>query len=147
MKNGKVSLRWAALNVASLVGLSLGFAGAAGAEDTPLRPQTGMATLSNASQLPFIRPKSGASPSHLRLDLRAPEPIKATDIDASAAGDKASGLRIPFVKPKSEPEAFVNRVQREGLPVARLWENKAALLSVGLNQKGQPGLWLIQKLP
>jgi len=27
----------------------------------------------------------------------------------------------------------------------RLWESKSALLSVGLNQKGKAGLWLIQK--
>ena len=42
-------------------------------------------------------------------------------------------------------EEFARRVHREGLPVARLWENKSALVSLGLNQKGKPGLWLIQK--
>jgi hypothetical protein len=43
-------------------------------------------------------------------------------------------------------QALARRVHREGLPVARLWENKSALVSLGLNQKGKPGLWIIQKL-
>jgi hypothetical protein len=41
---------------------------------------------------------------------------------------------------------LVSRVRREGLPVARLWESKSALLSIGLNQRGKPGLWLTQKI-
>jgi len=40
---------------------------------------------------------------------------------------------------------FVLRVHREGLPVARLFETKSALLHLGLNPKGKPGLWLVQK--
>lgn len=43
-------------------------------------------------------------------------------------------------------QEFARRVHREGLPVARLWENKSALVSLGLNNKGKPGLWLIQKI-
>jgi hypothetical protein len=42
-------------------------------------------------------------------------------------------------------EAFTRRLHREGLPVARLWENHSAFLSLGLNQRGKPGLWLVQK--
>jgi hypothetical protein len=42
-------------------------------------------------------------------------------------------------------EAFARRFHREGLPVARLWENHSALLSLGFNQRGKPGLWLVQK--
>ncbi len=40
---------------------------------------------------------------------------------------------------------FVHRVHREGLPVARLFETKSALLHLGLSPKGKPGLWLVQK--
>ena len=47
----------------------------------------------------------------------------------------------------SRPEEFARRVHREGLPVARLWQGHSALLSLGLNQRGKPGLWLIQKVP
>jgi hypothetical protein len=42
-------------------------------------------------------------------------------------------------------ESFVRSFHREGLPVARLWENHSALVSLGLNGKGKPGLWLVQK--
>ena len=41
---------------------------------------------------------------------------------------------------------MARRVHREGLPVARLWENHAALVSLGLNQRGKPGLWIMQKV-
>jgi hypothetical protein len=43
-------------------------------------------------------------------------------------------------------QEFARRVRREGLPVARLWENQSALVSLGLNNKGKPGLWVIQKI-
>jgi hypothetical protein len=56
-------------------------------------------------------------------------------------GAEAPQKRIP-----GRAEEFVRRVHREGLPVARLWENKSALVSLGLNQKGKPGLWIIQKV-
>jgi hypothetical protein len=39
----------------------------------------------------------------------------------------------------------VSRVHREGLPVARLFETKSALVHLGLNPRGKPGLWLVQK--
>lgn len=41
--------------------------------------------------------------------------------------------------------SMVEHFHREGLPVARLWENHSALVSLGLNGKGKPGLWLVQK--
>jgi hypothetical protein len=47
---------------------------------------------------------------------------------------------------ESPMQALAHRVHREGVPVARLWENKSALVSLGLNQKGKPGLWIIQKI-
>jgi hypothetical protein len=54
----------------------------------------------------------------------------------------AEGAPAPM---RSRAEEFVQRTHREGLPVARLWENKSALVHLGLNQKGKPGLWLVQK--
>ena len=50
-----------------------------------------------------------------------------------------------MAKPMSPAEAFARRVHKEGLPVARLWETHSTLVSIGLNPKGKPGLWLIQK--
>jgi hypothetical protein len=46
----------------------------------------------------------------------------------------------------SPAQAYARRVHREGVPMARLWESRSALLSIGLNQQGKPGLWLIQKI-
>jgi hypothetical protein len=57
----------------------------------------------------------------------------------------ALGSGGPQPRPMSRAEEFARRVHREGLPVARLWENKSALVSLGLNQRGKPGLWIIQK--
>jgi hypothetical protein len=46
----------------------------------------------------------------------------------------------------SPAQVFARRVHQEGVPVARLWESRSALLSIGLNQQGKPGVWLIQKI-
>jgi hypothetical protein len=56
------------------------------------------------------------------------------------------GANVTQSRISSRAEEFARRVHREGLPVARLWENKSALVSLGLNEKGKPGLWLIQKI-
>jgi hypothetical protein len=45
----------------------------------------------------------------------------------------------------SQAEIFARRVHQEGLPVARLFQSKSALLSIGLNKKGKPGLWFSQQ--
>jgi hypothetical protein len=57
------------------------------------------------------------------------------------SGADGTQARIP-----GRLEEFGQRVRREGLPVARLWENKSALVHLGLNQKGKPGLWIVQKV-
>jgi len=41
----------------------------------------------------------------------------------------------------SPTQRIVDRVRREGLPIARLWQSNSALLSIGLNQRGKPGIW------
>jgi hypothetical protein len=58
----------------------------------------------------------------------------------------ALGAGEPQARTPGRIEEFARRVHREGLPVARLWENKSALVSLGLNQRGKPGLWIIQKI-
>ena len=58
----------------------------------------------------------------------------------------ALGADTPNSRVMSPSETFVGRVRREGLPFARLWESKSALLSIGLSPKGKPGLWLTQKI-
>jgi hypothetical protein len=57
------------------------------------------------------------------------------------------GTAGPVAHPMSRAELLATRFRREGLPVARLFESHSALVSLGLNQRGKPGIWLIQKLP
>jgi hypothetical protein len=56
-----------------------------------------------------------------------------------------SGGELNF-RVMGQAEISAHRIHREGLPVARLWESKSALLSIGLNPRGKPGLWLTQKI-
>ena len=71
--------------------------------------------------------------------------------DASPAArgpDSQSSLNIgeASFRTTSPLEEFARRVHREGLPIARLWETKSALLSVGLNQRGKPGVWFTKRM-
>jgi hypothetical protein len=103
-----------------------------------------------------------------RLDLRVPHDPFAQEIRAGGAapafrdyptgalhqvrglegsGTNDHGTRSGFgisgtdFRMASPTERFVDRVHREGLPVARLWQSESALLSIGLNQRGKPGVW------
>jgi hypothetical protein len=93
------------------------------------------------------------------LDLRAPVP--AVDVaEKSSAFPSMSHIHRLGSQEQVQPPApgldsmrsrlvvqdFVRRVRHEGLPVARLFENKTALLHLGLNSRGKPGLWLVQKV-
>lgn len=49
------------------------------------------------------------------------------------------------VRDQSPTEHLIRQVRKEGMPVARLWQSDQALVSLGLNRKGKPGLWIIQK--
>jgi hypothetical protein len=101
-----------------------------------------------------------------RLDLRPPEtlsgaraPVGDTEaafpsprhsqLDAAAGADESEigGAKMATLRMESKVQELERRVPREGLPVARLWETKTALLHVGLSPRGKPGLWLIQKVP
>ena len=89
---------------------------------------------SAAAMLADAQKPSAVFPSFLhRQSLGAQE-----QIDLPAMGTHS---RIP-----NRVQEFARRVHREGLPVARLWENQSALVSLGLNNKGKPGLWIIQKI-
>jgi hypothetical protein len=58
---------------------------------------------------------------------------------------RALGLGEMDFRVMSQAEIFTRRVRQEGLPIARLFESKSALLSIGLNKRGKPGLWFTQK--
>jgi hypothetical protein len=109
-----------------------------------------------------------------QLDLRAPAQVAAGSASTGGFHELAvDGVAFPSLRhrsddtararleeqlpslgtaalvahPMSRAEQLATRFRREGLPVARLFESHSALLSLGLNQRGKPGIWLIQKLP
>jgi len=59
---------------------------------------------------------------------------------------RALGVGETNFRTMSQAEILALRIRREGLPIARLLESKSALLSIGLNQRGKPGLWVTQKV-
>lgn len=96
-----------------------------------------------------------------QLDLRAPShAVEAGNVAESSPGDFPSRahrqslaqqpLELPLLgsdgmHARPTMQDFVQRVHQQGLPVARLLETKSALLHLGLNARGKPGLWLVQK--
>jgi hypothetical protein len=101
-----------------------------------------------------------------KLDLRAPADLAGPSAMAGerhalglgtfasapvrGSGDDSTRARLEEqlpLRPMSRAEQLATRFRREGLPVARLFESHSALVSLGLNQRGKPGIWLIQKLP
>jgi hypothetical protein len=95
-----------------------------------------------------------------RLDLRAPSRI----LEVAPSSEKNFGVfpsrrqsfgpqesvQLPAlgsdaVRARPTLQEFVRRVHQEGLPVARIFEGKSALVHLGLSPKGKPGLWLVQK--
>jgi hypothetical protein len=116
------------------------------------------------SQAALAAPPSGrqsAGPAQsfaTHLDLRPPshsfEPSEKASSFPSMARRQSFGVQdqpqLPAlgsegVRPRNSMVEIAQRVRREGLPVARLFETKSALLHLGLNQRGKPGLWLVQK--
>jgi hypothetical protein len=98
-----------------------------------LRPS--LATLNAADALNAAEKPTFPSSRH-RQTPGAQEEIRLPEL-----GSEGTQLRA-----RGRVEELVRRAHREGLPLARLWENKSALVSLGLNQKGKPGLWIIQKI-
>lgn len=102
---------------------------------------------------------SQIQPSGQHLDLRAPVP--AADVSEKTSAFPSVSHRHSLGSPvqvqlpafgtdsiRSRPgiQEFVRRVHHEGLPIARLFESKSALVHLGLSPKGKPGLWLVQKI-
>jgi hypothetical protein len=155
MKDRAFNMRFAVLLLASLLCTSVSFAAPAASDGPGSGSQPRMPGLANATMQSAFRAKIGALTARPKLDLRIPAATKPMDGYPSAPGrnglgagsQNAAAFQLSFAKPRSPTEEFVNRVHHEGLPLARLWENKSALVSLGLNQRGQAGLWLIQKTP
>jgi hypothetical protein len=75
----------------------------------------------------------GAFPSMGRHQNTAQQPLELPSMGSDS------------MRARPTLQEFVHRVHREGLPVARLFETKSALVHLGLSPRGKPGLWLVQK--
>jgi hypothetical protein len=89
-----------------------------------------------------------SAPSHL---VEASEKTSAFRSLARRQTDSTEQPSLPNLGSQSmhaQPtmEDRVRAVRRDGFPVARLWESKSAVLHLGFNQKGKPGLWIMQKI-
>jgi hypothetical protein len=150
------------LTAAVLAGIvALGFASLAVAAPPSRGGILGWAS-SDTSRPNLPNRSSGGRPDLGRLDLRAPTDLPSYTKPADAASapipfparrtainlhdeERTLGPDEPQLKVSGGMQEFARRFHREGLPVARLWEGHSALVSLGLNQRGKPGLWLIQK--
>jgi hypothetical protein len=158
VKGSEIKVCTAALGTVAL--LVLGSAVAAPPQSRVIQPRSQtQAQIQTLGQRPAL---SATLNQHLdlqHLDLRAPSLV----LDAAQKPDSfpsmsrrqnaasAEQLRLPALgsdgmRSRPSVQEFVQRVHREGLPVARLFENKSALVHLGLSPKGKPGLWLVQKI-
>jgi hypothetical protein len=109
--------------------------------------------------------RTAASPMHLpanRLDLappaipiatheQAPESFPSFNHHSAAASEaqaKFGAMSNPIGNQRvpSRAEQLVRNFHRDGLPVARLFQSENSLVHLGLNQKGKPGLWIVEKI-
>jgi hypothetical protein len=153
-------LELACMAAGALYGTSL--AGSAVANPTFSMSRSPISTIRSPRSAPapagrLIVPQRNiaAPPLDLRLPTRsAPTVTAGPDAFESHSGvDTDDSLAHPgsFTREAGfplmhQPETWLHRARREGVPIARLWSSRSALLSIGLNQKGKPGLWLIQKI-
>ena len=88
---------------------------------------------SHAAEGTAAQKSPGAFPSRAHPQTVAQQPLELPLLGADGMHSRAT------------IQDLVQRVHREGLPVARLFETKSALLHLGLSPRGKPGLWLVQK--
>jgi len=99
----------------------------------------GAGALASASFPSAIHHSEPGKPDLGTQDLRADDRQRPADFGAEALSFQES----------SQAQVIAQRLQRmhrEGLPIAHLWESRSAALSIGLNQRGKPGLWFTQRM-
>jgi hypothetical protein len=98
-----------------------------------------------------------------RLDLHAPDlhaglvvpeavPVSESRRSLGASTDAlwpqpAWHGAAPQWRERTPVEELVRGMRRNGLPLARLWQGRGSLFSVGLSPKGKPGIWFTKQLP
>lgn len=105
-----------------------------------------------------IRSPALSSPRlHLRhplsLDVPRTVMLKSPDVATSTSVDQERrfSASFPIHWQREEPQIFrtARAFKRQGLPLVHLWQSDSGehMLSLGLNSKGVPGIWLTQKVP
>jgi hypothetical protein len=90
-----------------------------------------------------------SAPAHVIETPDKPVAVSATphqQFVASPEQGRFANLVLGSARTQSSMEDRVRQYRRDGFPVARLWENKSALLHLGFNHNGKPGLWVVQKI-
>ena len=131
-------------------------------------PSDGQVKYSSVPATRLAAPSTTSDKSR-RLDLRPPEIVSSDKLferssephtaftsfsrhdlvsmhDDSGAAQSSHTAPANNERTLTRTEVLANQFRRQGLPVARLWENDSALVHLGLNQRGKPGLWIVQKL-
>jgi hypothetical protein len=139
----------ALFSLAEVFAFDLAIAGPPAASQQNLQPRAAAA------------PKSTMASIATHLDLRPPsrtleggdksQPFPSSAVIHRQFGGMEETVQLPSSGtggPRLRPPMveLARHIQHEGLPVARLWENKSAMVHIGLNQRGKPGLWLVQKI-
>jgi hypothetical protein len=103
---------------------------------------------SSASGLDLTPPAMAAPPTQAQKGvesfphaIRPKEMTGETQTKSANLGDPKDSPRIP-----SRAEQLARNFHRDGLPVARLFQSQNSLVHIGLNPRGKPGLWFVQKL-
>jgi len=86
----------------------------------------------------------------LALDLRPPPEIQAGDpiarSDSQAVAPNRRSFATVTAPPMSPVEDVARDFRRQGLPVAKLFQNGNLLVHLGLSPRGKPGLWFVHEL-
>lgn len=108
------------------------------ASASPLRLPANRLDLAPPTSAPAIHEKAPESfPSFNRHGAATPE-------DRSKFG--GSNNPVGYQRVPSRAEQLVRNFHRDGLPIARLFQSENSLVHLGLNQKGKPGLWVVEKI-
>jgi hypothetical protein len=91
--------------------------------------------------------RSAPFPSARRASKNEPTEEQPIEEDLPSLGNTGLGNTDLAMKNASRAEELTRRLHREGLPIARLWQTRSAMVSLGLSPRGKPGIWLIQKVP
>ncbi len=108
------------------------------------------------AQFLAVEDSTEADPDWAHHKLMKAQNALGLEARATAAGAWLSGAwRSRAAPPTSSTatghimspmETLAHNFRQEGLPLARLFQNKDSLVHLGLNQKGKPGLWILHKL-